>query len=126
DDQLDRRPVDAQQCVEPSRTNGRGLIRTLVRRSRRSGNTLAYAPPPVRRRQRVVGAYGGGGPPGPFSNPVVKPTRADGTGGAVPWESRSSPTTPCLRRTFCFCQNPQNQLIITGRADAELAVPGRF
>jgi hypothetical protein len=38
------------------------------------------------------GVSSGGGTPGPFSNPVVKPTRADGTGGAVLWETRSTPT----------------------------------
>jgi hypothetical protein len=43
-------------------------------------------------RRQVVGVYGGGGTPGPFSNPVVKPTRADGTGGVAPWETRSMPT----------------------------------
>ena len=44
----------------------------------------------------MVGDLSGGGTPGPFSNPVVKPTRADGTGGVAPWESRSSPTHPVL------------------------------
>ena len=31
------------------------------------------------------------GTPGYISNPVVKPASADGTWGATPWESRSSP-----------------------------------
>jgi hypothetical protein len=48
-------------------------------------------------RGQAVGDSGGGGPPGPFSNPAVKPTRADGTRGASPRETRSSPTpAPCL------------------------------
>ena len=33
-----------------------------------------------------------GGTPGPIPNPVVKPTRADGTAGATLWESRASPS----------------------------------
>src|SRR5690606_12743278 len=65
-------------------------------------------------------------PPGPFSNPVVKPTRADGTGGAAPWESRSSPTTPCLRRTAWFPSKSTEPDDITGRAGAELAAPAGF
>ena len=32
------------------------------------------------------------GTPGHISNPVVKPVSADGTWGATPWESRSSPS----------------------------------
>ena len=40
----------------------------------------------------MVGGFGGGGTPGPFSNPVVKPTRADGTWSVGSWESRSLPT----------------------------------
>ena len=50
-----------------------------------------------------VGGSRGGGTPGPFSNPVVKPTRADGTWGVTPWESRTSPgffKPPLTRRLF--------------------------
>lgn len=44
----------------------------------------------------VVGDYGGEGTPGSISNPAVKLTRADGTWGVTPWESKSSPTPPPL------------------------------
>ena len=42
----------------------------------------------------MVGGKSGGGTPGPISNPVVKPTSVDGSGGAAPCERRPSPTTP--------------------------------
>ncbi len=40
---------------------------------------------------RFLGDWSDGDTPGPISNPAVKPVSADGTGGAAPWESRSSP-----------------------------------
>ncbi len=67
------------------------------------------------KRLLCVGGFGGGGTPGPFSNPVVKPTRADGTWGVGPWESRSSPTLTSLFVRLSpaivqFVLNPQNDL----------------
>ena len=41
------------------------------------------------------------GTPGPIPNPVVKPFRADGSWGASPCESRSSPT-----KLFAFNGKP--------------------
>ena len=40
---------------------------------------------------KSFGDWSDGGTPGHISNPVVKPVSADGTWGADPWESRSSP-----------------------------------
>ncbi len=59
----------------------------------------------------MVGVCGGGGTPGPFSNPVVKPTRADGTEGAALWETRSMPTL-CLRSLFFSLISPPGKPIL--------------
>ncbi len=40
---------------------------------------------------KVSGGHGGGETPVPIPNTAVKPTRADGTWGEAPWESRSLP-----------------------------------
>ena len=39
----------------------------------------------------LSGGYSGGEPPVPIPNTEVKPASADGTWGAIPWESRSPP-----------------------------------
>ena len=73
----------------------------FVRTRRITSYNLRYTPfahthtPRCVRQGQVVGDYGGEGTPGPFSNPVVKLTRADGTWGVTPWESKSSPTHTC-------------------------------
>ena len=40
---------------------------------------------------KVSGDHGGGATPVPIPNTAVKPASADGTWGAFPWESRTSP-----------------------------------
>jgi hypothetical protein len=40
---------------------------------------------------KSLGDWSDGGTPGLISNPAVKPVSANGTWGAAPWESRSSP-----------------------------------
>ena len=45
-----------------------------------------------RKGGRALGGWGGGGTPGLIPNPVVKPASADGTRGATPRKSRSSPS----------------------------------
>jgi hypothetical protein len=45
----------------------------------------------VSQTNQSVGDVCGGGPPGPISNPVVKPASADDTAGAARWEPRSLP-----------------------------------
>ncbi len=40
---------------------------------------------------KSLGDQSGEGTPGPISNPEVKLASIDGTWGAAPWESRSSP-----------------------------------
>jgi hypothetical protein len=42
----------------------------------------------------LSGGDSGGEPPVPIPNTEVKPASADGTWGAIPWESRSLPDTP--------------------------------
>jgi hypothetical protein len=41
--------------------------------------------------KKVPGDHSGGATPVPIPNTEVKPTSADGTWGATPWESRTSP-----------------------------------
>jgi hypothetical protein len=41
--------------------------------------------------RKSLGDWSDGGTPGHIPNPVVKAVSADGTWGATPWESRSSP-----------------------------------
>ena len=43
------------------------------------------------REDKSLGDWSDGGTPGPIPNPEVKTVSADGTWGATPWESRSSP-----------------------------------
>ena len=50
------------------------------------------------RIESVVGDMSGGGPPGPISNPAVKPASADGSMRFAACESRPSPTI----LSFCF------------------------
>lgn len=40
---------------------------------------------------KSLGDWSDGGTPGNIPNPAVKAVSADGTWGAAPWESRSSP-----------------------------------
>ena len=42
-------------------------------------------------RSKISGDHGGGATPVPIPNTAVKPASADGTWGASPWESRTSP-----------------------------------
>ncbi len=75
DYQLDRREVYAQQCAQPTRTNGQ-LTSCLARRPRSlSAQTLYYSC----RNFRSCGDPSGGATPGPFPNPVVKPASAKPT-----------------------------------------------
>ena len=83
--------MEAQQCVELTRTNGRGLLLwcgeldlLLVLSEDVSRLFKPYV-------KQSLGDWSDGSLPGPFSNPVVKAVSADGTWGAAPWESRSSP-----------------------------------
>ena len=93
---LDRRPVEAQQCVELSRTNDRRLPAWCGELYPFSMHCLlalcqthlfAFVPSKI----KSFGDWSDGGTPGYISNPVVKPVSADGTGSADSWESRSSP-----------------------------------
>ena len=52
-----------------------------------------------------LGDWSDGGTPGHIPNPVVKTVSADGTWGAAPWESRSSP------RDFFFLTRIRDQVI---------------
>ena len=45
----------------------------------------------VHETRKSSGGNSGGEPPVPIPNTEVKPSSADGTAGAAPWESRSSP-----------------------------------
>ena len=65
--------------------------------------------PPILDPAALVGVYSTRVTPVPIPNTVVKPRCADGTAGAIRWESTSSPAsssyTPCClpgRRAFCF------------------------
>lgn len=60
----------------------------------------------------ISGAHTGGATPGSIPNPVVKPARAEGTGGPSPRESRSAPelhraTGPAPRRACGFPRAPE-------------------
>src|ERR1700678_402274 len=46
---------------------------------------------PFENRAKVPGDHSGGATPVPIPNTEVKTTNADGTWGAAPWESRTSP-----------------------------------
>ena len=98
-----------QQCIEPSRTNGRGLApwcgelviccaegkTSLFGRSKKSAN---------RPEKQSLGDWSDGDTPGHIPNPVVKAVSADGTWGAAPWESRSLPrdfSMPSCGAVFC-------------------------
>ena len=83
-----------QQCIELSRTNGRGLHSGAENsglfdeakpyfRKHYSGNVTS--------EKKSLGDWSDRGTPGHIPNPVVKAVSADGTWGATPWESRSSP-----------------------------------
>ena len=52
-------------------------------------------PTSIRKRSNI-GDLSSGGTPGSIPNPVVKSASADGTWGATPWESRSSPILSLL------------------------------
>ena len=45
----------------------------------------------MKKEEKSLGDRSGRGTPGNIPNPEVKPVSADGTWGAAPWESRSSP-----------------------------------
>ena len=92
---LDRREVEAQQCVQLTRTNGRGLLLWCGELDLLSVYRLFD-----QLVNQSLGDSCDGSLPGPFSNPVVKAVSADGTWGAAPWESRSSP------RDFFFLISP--------------------
>ena len=83
-----------QQCIQLSRTNGRGLTLSMMRRIRdfvgiKKGREFTLFIKKLTRRP--LGDLSGEGTPGPISNPAVKFASADGTWGATPWESRSLP-----------------------------------
>lgn len=80
------------QQAQLTGTKGRGLIHRDTEKLLFSAHHI-YALSHRQDRGLTVGDPSGGGTPGPISNPVVKPTRADGTWGVGPWESRSSPTS---------------------------------
>jgi hypothetical protein len=81
-----------QQCIELSRTNGRGL-NVVVRRTRSFSGVRKNSVDKINniRNKKSLGDKSGGGTPGNIPNPAVKPACADGTWGATPWESRSLP-----------------------------------
>jgi hypothetical protein len=110
--------VYAPQGVQPSRTNGRGLINVLMHDPRPTGSPLFFSPysaaPPYvlpssdlplfrarsawRRPQGSATSLGvwswclrGVEPPVPFPNTVVKRPCANDTAWATAWDNRSSP-----------------------------------
>ena len=113
DYQFDRRQVYVQQCIQPSRTNARGLnsrdiavldtiqegwfqgsSAQLLGTARQgtkcpSGQALTAL---TQVKSSFVGDSSEGGTPGPIPNPAVKPFSADGSWGASLCESRSLPT----------------------------------
>ena len=83
-----------QQCIELSRTNGRGLSSgaensQLFVESVRKKTSIQKELNIVKKKS--LGDWSDGGTPGYIPNPAVKTVSADGTWGAAPWESRSLP-----------------------------------
>ncbi len=90
----------AQQCVQPSGTNGRGLDLTHAsstqldgvnsKTNRRFQSTVASLSglAPI---EDHPGDASGEAPPVPIPNTEVKLSSAEDTRGATPWENRSSP-----------------------------------
>jgi hypothetical protein len=66
-------------------TDGRQAARGRIGRLSAEAAGLGSA------RSKVSGDHGGGATPVPIPNTAVKPASADGTWGASPWESRTSP-----------------------------------
>ena len=101
---FDRRHVEAQQCVQLSRTNDRRLLvwcREPCSLSDRNVSSLSI------RKQKSLGDWSDGGTPGYITNPVVKPVSADGTWSADSWESRSLPRDfLCLNQRRIFFETP--------------------
>src|SRR5579875_1477079 len=74
---------------------GRGLGEQAVRARYGSLGEQVPVRPASRGRERPAvgfpGDHSGGATPVPIPNTEVKPASADGTWGAAPWESRTSP-----------------------------------
>ena len=81
---------------------------------------LRLCPPGTLAKKSFVGDLSEGGTPGPIPNPAVKPFRADGSWGASPCESRSSPT-----KLFCFLMGSSNGRLGTGRQPIRAGQAGR-
>ena len=96
DHQVDRTHVEAQQCVELSVTNGRGLApRSLTPSSRQDPfPPLLFAcstTHSLARRPIGPGGESGVAPPVPMPNTEVKRSSAHDTRVTKPWENRPVP-----------------------------------
>ncbi len=80
-----------QQCIEPTGTN---RPRAWIESKRRARYGVLGVPSKL---TGLSGGDSGGVPPVPFPNTEVKPASADGTWGAIPWESRTPPGIKCER-----------------------------
>src|SRR5579864_7829944 len=100
---------------------GRGLGEPFCSRS--LWNAQGVAERPLRDEaiassvSTISGDHGGGDTPVPIPNTAVKPASADGTWGATPWESRTSPgflsnEAPChLARGFVYFVTPRDSVM---------------
>ena len=70
---------------------GRGLGEQISARARYGTLKEKQPATAVTKQSKVPGDHSGGATPVPIPNTEVKTTNADGTWGATPWESRTSP-----------------------------------
>ena len=91
DDEVDRSEVYAWQHVQLTDTNRSRTSPELLRKSFALHAVSGFQG----RIPEQSGDDGGGDPPVPIPNTEVKPSSADGTWGAGPWESRTLPGDIC-------------------------------